>query len=336
MDSPGRIAIVEYLRGFAALSVAWFHLTNGYADSWVSTAGSYGWLGVEVFFVISGFILPVAISRTFDNYRIGDFPVFLARRIIRLEPPYIASIALALVLWQLSAIAPGFQGAPPHYETKQILAHLFYLIPFTHSDWLQPIYWTLAYEFAFYIILGLCFPAIGKEDKQLYFIVLSIGVGLCVFLDILPERSLLFIIGLCMFRLRCYRSDSLAANALLSIFCVGLIALSDPAIAFMGLASMACIHLFRVVSLPNICHKLLIQLGAISYSLYLTHVIIGGRVVNLGKRYVDIPWQQFLLSLFALFVCVLFSIVFRRLVEVPALVLSRRVFRAPNALVDPT
>jgi peptidoglycan/LPS O-acetylase OafA/YrhL len=44
------------------LSFAWFHLTNGGgldpAGGWFRTSGKYGWLGVEVFFVVPRFIIP--------------------------------------------------------------------------------------------------------------------------------------------------------------------------------------------------------------------------------------------------------------------------------------
>jgi hypothetical protein len=68
MASLARIDSVHTLRGIAALSVVWFHLTNGNAafppNSGLKTSGSKGWLGVEVFFVLSGFIIPFALHRS--------------------------------------------------------------------------------------------------------------------------------------------------------------------------------------------------------------------------------------------------------------------------------
>ncbi len=56
-----KIHVVEYLRGVAALGVAWFHMTNTYGPGFVASFGSLGWLGVDVFFVISGFVIPYSL-----------------------------------------------------------------------------------------------------------------------------------------------------------------------------------------------------------------------------------------------------------------------------------
>ena len=137
---PGRIVVVEYLRGIASLSVAWFHLTNQYKDSWVALIGSYGWLGVEIFFVISGFVIPYSIWKVYPNYSITSFPTFLARRIVRLEPPYLVSVALVVMLHYLSSSVPWFRGEAPSYDFAQIAFHVFYLVPLTSYGWLQPVY----------------------------------------------------------------------------------------------------------------------------------------------------------------------------------------------------
>jgi peptidoglycan/LPS O-acetylase OafA/YrhL len=81
-----RVEIVDPLRGLAALAVAWFHFTNGSGfvkTEWLRASGRYGWLGVEVFFVISGFVIPY--SMYCGGYRPRQhFGRFLAKRIARL------------------------------------------------------------------------------------------------------------------------------------------------------------------------------------------------------------------------------------------------------------
>jgi peptidoglycan/LPS O-acetylase OafA/YrhL len=61
-----------------------------------------------------------------------------------------------------------------------------------------------------------------------------------------------------------------------------------------------------------------------SYSLYLTHVPIGGRIVNLSRRYIDGTGFEILLSLGALGVSLTFAFVFMKLIERPAVELARR------------
>jgi peptidoglycan/LPS O-acetylase OafA/YrhL len=66
MPKPNKkLEIISLLRVLAALGVAWFHFTNGnvsFLDAgWLKNSGKYGWLGVEVFFVISGFVVPYSL-----------------------------------------------------------------------------------------------------------------------------------------------------------------------------------------------------------------------------------------------------------------------------------
>jgi peptidoglycan/LPS O-acetylase OafA/YrhL len=71
--------------------------------------------------------------------------------------------------------------------------------------------------------------------------------------------------------------------------------------------------------------KILTGLGAISYSLYLTHVPVGGRVVNLGRRLgLEGGLSELSLSLLGLAVSLLFAWVFYKLFEVPATALAHR------------
>ena len=179
------IPMVEYLRGLAALGVTWFHLTNSYGNGWVRASGAYGWLGVEVFFVISGFIIPYFITRAYTNYSLAQFPQFVLRRLLRLEPPYLISVVLALALWHLSSMMPGFAGTPPPHSWWQAMAHIAYLIPFTEYQWYNPVYWTLAYEFAFYFAIGIAYPWVCVTGKPLLWILLAAGIAVLVVSD--PE-----------------------------------------------------------------------------------------------------------------------------------------------------
>ena len=161
MDS--RNETVDALRGLAALSVCFFHFTNGThfrATSYLAPIGAYGWLGVEVFFVISGFIVPYAMLRA--GYTLSAWPTFMVKRLIRLEPPYLVSIAIVMLLGIASTMAPGFQGPPIDWTPAQIAGHLGYLNTFLGLPWLNPVYWSLAIEFQFYVLIGLVMPALRR------------------------------------------------------------------------------------------------------------------------------------------------------------------------------
>src|SRR5215467_12962304 len=68
----GRLPTLDALRGLASLAVMWFHFTKHampeIGDGALRLTGKYGWLGVQVFFVISGFVIPYSLQRA--NYSI--------------------------------------------------------------------------------------------------------------------------------------------------------------------------------------------------------------------------------------------------------------------------
>jgi peptidoglycan/LPS O-acetylase OafA/YrhL len=324
MAKPGRILVIEYLRGIASLSVAWFHLTNAYKDSWVASIGAYGWLGVDVFFVISGFVIPYSIWKIYPNYSMKLFPQFVARRIVRLEPPYLLSLILVIVLHYMSSIFPWFRGETPSYEGLQIASHVFYLIPLTKYTWIQPVYWSLAYEFCFYIFIGLTYWLVSGARSTVIWLVASAALISAVWLGELSCRVLLFVMGISLFRSVAAFQNSSICLAVIAISAFVIAWTGNPEIALTGLISAGIIHWGICFEVKGIAGRALLSCGAISYSLYLVHVPIGGRVVNLGRRLVEGPAQELLLSIFALAVAVGFAAVFHIIVEGPFVRQSRR------------
>jgi peptidoglycan/LPS O-acetylase OafA/YrhL len=87
-----RVAALDLLRGTAALSVAVPHfIMLNSAAGWAETVSV---LAVEVFFVLSGFVLGPQILRCLHSGQAGDLGIFLARRWMRTIPPYLFALAL--------------------------------------------------------------------------------------------------------------------------------------------------------------------------------------------------------------------------------------------------
>src|ERR1700761_6863297 len=120
-----RLPTLDALRGLAALSVMWFHFTKHMIPSIgtgvVYTSGRYGWLGVEVFFVISGFVIPYAMHRA--GYTISCYGKFLLKRITRLDPPYLLSIVFIIAYQYVLTRRSSYQGPPFQISLSQVLCH---------------------------------------------------------------------------------------------------------------------------------------------------------------------------------------------------------------------
>jgi len=163
--SSGRfIPEMDGLRFAAIGMVILFHL-NGYltakspfyraappTSDWLAQAAMVGLRGVELFFVISGFILGLPFAA---HYLKGAAPVnlrkYYLRRLTRLEPPYIVAL---LVLFLLAA---GIEGAPPASFYPHLAASLFYLHSLIYGAFspAMGVAWSLEIEVQFYVLVPL-------------------------------------------------------------------------------------------------------------------------------------------------------------------------------------
>jgi peptidoglycan/LPS O-acetylase OafA/YrhL len=235
---------------------------------------------------------------------------------------------LTVGLWHISAMVPNFTGAAPPVDLWQGVAHIAYLIPMTSYSWYQPVYWTLAYEFAFYISIGLAFPLICAAERRFrWFIVVALAIGI-VLAGLLSPHILLFVIGIAVFRVTREPSENVLA-LLIVVGAAAAIAFFDRQIATVGLAAAATMYFCRRVEIGGFLGSSLLWLDSISYSFYLTHVPIGGRVANLGRRWIEGTDQHFALSVFAVVVCIAFAYGFVRLVEQPAIQKARKYRMTP-------
>ncbi len=159
---------LTWLRGLAALAVVAFH---AYQHNRSETDGAWPWSGgahqamlgtelfVEMFFVLSGFVLWLPVVRTVLTGGVGRPGwVLLFRRMARLVPLY---FAVVLVVW--AATNPSLPG---HWQ--DLLLHL----TFTHvySDqyifWTDGPAWSLAVEFHFYVLMALCVPLVQAAARR--------------------------------------------------------------------------------------------------------------------------------------------------------------------------
>lgn len=340
--SSSRIEILDPLRGLAALSVAWFHFTNGgdlLPDGWLKRSGARGWLGVEAFFVISGFVIPYSMHRA--RYRIRqDWLRFFAKRLARLEPPYLASILLTLALGYASTLAPGFRGAPFRVQPLQLALHVGYLNAYFGYGWINPVYWTLAIEFQFYLLAAISFPLVAHRSAAAR--LAAVG-AICALMALYPrgwssgalpagfrnvglfQYAGLFALGALAFQKFVGLLGARGFVPLAIAVSAPLAAATNISIASVGLATA-----LAIAFLPGRALAPLAPLGTISYSLYLVHVPVGGRAINLGTRFAHGLFGQLATLAAATVVSIAAAIVLGRFVERPAQRLSARVSYAPK------
>ncbi len=95
------LAGLDTLRALAAITVCLFHYTGGMLSKLVVPEAKHffskGYLGVEVFFVISGFIIPYSLTN--KNHRIANFFPYIKNRVLRINPPAYISLLLILSEW---------------------------------------------------------------------------------------------------------------------------------------------------------------------------------------------------------------------------------------------
>lgn len=353
-----RFLLIDALRGIAALAVVGFHFYRGSPlqanlttifPSPISFLLSHGALGVEIFFIISGFVIAHSLSQARITY--AFVKIFIIRRLIRLTLPYWTIIFITVVVKLLSNIV-FIDRVDLLPEKQSILAHIFYLQDILNINQISPVFWTLCLEVQFYLffLLLCCFSSWLQQQ----FAIKSILV---------PSSLLAFIVGLPL----SYISIVCALEFIrlpipgtlipywhlffigVTIYWVAFNFVKRPWLLLVGLPYfLAIISHSRSLSFEHICiilitgviiyvaasrNKLhlwlrndwLQYLGKISYSLYLTHVLFGSRLINLGYRLnqENIGWALTLFILavgFSLFVAHYFFLI----VEKPTLNLSKQ------------
>jgi peptidoglycan/LPS O-acetylase OafA/YrhL len=152
---PGRLDFLDALRGVAVLLVLLQHLGEllfPAVDRLSTHTVQFGQLGVMVFFLCSGFIIPASLERGGPGTsRASALAGFWRSRVFRLYPLYWVSLAGAGVL-----VAVGVYS-PAQMTGGDWLANLTMLQAFAGSPHALGLYWTLAFEMVFYLALSALF-----------------------------------------------------------------------------------------------------------------------------------------------------------------------------------
>lgn len=314
MSQPAsRIEVLDGFRAMAILLVVGFHYGVRWTAPWSTNlypygdafAGSfvlrYGWAAVELFFMMSGFVILLTLERC------DSFLDFFRKRIARLWPALVLCATLTSVM--LLAWGPAEWRKDP---LSFLLSILFIdpdvfqpLVPGTDIGWIDGAYWTLAVEMRFYLLAGLVFLA-GRER----FLAAWLGLQVVSFLFGMPQinrspelwlpRVLLmpvylpyFTLGICFFEI--FRSKAWrllpSAGAALSVAMIavnaglwGAFAGKGDTVAVLAVNALwiGLFVLFVIGSplLAPFAFRPLARIGESSYSLFLLHEAAGIALMN--------------------------------------------------------
>jgi peptidoglycan/LPS O-acetylase OafA/YrhL len=267
-----RLRGLDGLRALAALAVVAHH----YGGPWAR----YGLLGVELFFVLSGFVILMTLER--------DRPLaeFALARAARLYPAYWGSVALV----------GAFLLATGQTELRVVLWNATMLQGFLRVPDLVDPYWTLAYELWFYAVLAALVAArqLRNVDRiaLAWLVVLIAGRSAMLVADrggrlyqhpllqllLMPQFGHLFIAGMMLYRLETGRRGAATRWALLLAFAYSIFGRPDwaevPPLVYLlaNAAFLAAVWAAAGERVPLLASRPVVALGACSYSLYLLHV----------------------------------------------------------------
>lgn len=329
-----RLLQIDGLRGLAALAVVGFHFTTRFDDVFKPAQRSalelpWGHYGVNLFFIISGFVIFMTLDRT------RHATAFVVSRFSRLYPAYWVAVMLTFTITH--TLGPPALTVPG--LTALANALMFHGLLGVAS--VDGAYWTLEVELLFYVgMLGLY--ASGQLRNVHVWMLGLLGVrwlyfgAASAFGVELPWRlyGLLilkhlpwFIIGIAISSWLQWRQGGDRRPWMVTSAAAALVTLlftEPPWHAGLALALGALVFLAATGRLRWLNHALFVGLGAVSYPLYLLHENIGWALIHQGLQ---AGWTR-LTSVWLAFVVVMaLAWAVARWVERPALRAIRRAYK---------
>ncbi len=335
------VGALDHLRGLAALFVCLYHFSAEtlpkLTNETLKAMWSWGYNGVTIFFVISGFVIPFAMIQS--RYEWRQFAQFMGKRIVRICPPSWVIIALTIGQWVIAhKYLHSTVGHMNLLNAKDVFYNMFYLVPLAGlgmDNWFNGVFWTLAVEFQYYILLALAFPLFAHSRTWL--IVLCVG-------SLVPNFWLTPLIQASMG----VGEETRFVMANLSLFWLGIVLClgmcgrlrqSEMWIGFVVLTLVVGFQLawikaafgaatFVFIRYATFRNPVTAHLGKISYSLYLVHIVLGTTLEGVLVRvvYPETVWQQVSMLFLIVLLTIAGATVFYHLVEAPCIQLTKKLF----------
>lgn len=348
--APTELRSLTGARGIAAWFVVLFHLrfaAGSQVPHWLHAVLAKGYLAVDFFFVLSGFVLWLNYQQKFRESGLAAAPRFICRRIARIWPLHAVMLAGAV----LFALALTLRGTPDdaQFPWLELPLHLLLVQNWGFTDsltWNDPA-WSISCELGAYLLFPLLVLAVDWRrfpPAALLLILLASGAALALTLQALggltmntdiPRLGLIRAVGefamgtmvaaiWCDWRQKPLRSLLPAVAALLALAAATLALAGEiMAVAILWPLALLALALADSSRLNPLRWGPVHYLGRISYSTYLVHYLLFIAFKLLLHTAVDVPLVTlggFLLLTFAA------SVVLHHGVELPGQRLLNRFF----------
>ena len=377
--STDRLEALTGMRGIASILVVGYHAvvfywiwqfeTGRVPDAFEHPLSAWGlgagWLGVDFFFVLSGFLLARPLLRQATWMTGPEYRAFAAKRLLRTAPPYYAALLLTYAL-------AGWSGHPLFdFTFEGVAAHVLYVHNFfrEHHFGILGVAWTLGVELQFYLLLPLIMVPFRRFGPVAAIPFAAVALAYLVWAhhpgDFLENRFYTFQfpsflghfgVGIAAAQLvqRGWRPRVDPDLAIAAAFAVLVLApawwlgyarqfepVEGPLFSyFVRLLAGIFFGLLMVLALQpgsrvgrSFTLRPMVWMGEISYSLYLVHYGLAGLFLVTGSEqaFSDLPTFTFLLTAVSLVGAAVFYV----LVERPSLQLKEAVARRLGGVPRP-
>lgn len=282
-----RLKELDILRGFAALNVVLYHYTTRYREiyqhdypakfDWI-----YGYYGVELFFVISGFVIYMTL------HKVKSTKDFVFKRYKRLFPTYWTCLLITLFMIFLLDDVTMTKSS-----FFQIITNLTMIQGVFGVPDIDGVYWSLLPELFFYVFMAFVYH-IGWVTKIRIIAIVWLALMLSNQLDILPfgafflnlKYGMFFLAGMLFYDLKFNRGHWTDHLLILLCLITAIWVHQTPACVYVFTGIFIIFYLFIYDKLKILSFPPLLFLGYISYPLYLLHQNIGYYLMNLLKLYI--------------------------------------------------
>jgi peptidoglycan/LPS O-acetylase OafA/YrhL len=331
------------VRGVAAAIIVVYH----FGDVQLATGGTgsffripYGYLLVDMFFMLSGYVMALNYRETFQHLTGKVFANFMLKRVARLYPAY-----FVIGLFYVAKIAAGLSGEKLEmYSAWDWFGNLFML-----SGWglyIFPIIgvaWAASAEMGSYLLLPLLMP--WTQSRQRWIALLAVVAALVGIyavsitgrgsggpLDVVNGNSLYpmlravcgFALGLAIFRfgdivdrLSATMQDILVIAIPLAIIAVGIADASDRLMYLLYIPLVAVLSRDGRMAQLLFGNRLVYRLGIISYSIYLIHPLFVSFAIRAWRHFGQTEGNYIVASLVCFAIILVLSELSYRLVEMP-------------------